>query len=157
MLPIDTQLEVYIPRYGRTTAVYILNLVDLFRYCILGISFFSSEKGHRTMVPRHIDRKNIYTNFRALYLGTKLRIHVSKCFPEIYYSCINRNTLGYKEYLFFLGWIRNRTNIPINPSDHNYIHTNILFIILFTHIVYNFAAHRFDLICTKFSRFCTNK
>ena len=115
------------------------------------------------MVPRHIDQKkiyilqNIHTNFRALYLGTELRIHVSKCFPEIYYSCINRNTLGYKEYLFFLGWIRNRTNIPINPSDHNYIHTNILFIILFTHIVYNFAAHLFDLICTKFSRFCTNK
>ena len=113
------------------------------------------------MVPRHIDRKNIHilqnihTNFRALYLGTELRIHVSKCFPKIYYSCINRNTLGYKEYLFFLGWIRNRTNIPINPSDHNYIHTNILFIILFTYIVYNFAAHRFDLICTKFSRFCT--
>ena len=154
MLPIDTQL------YGRTTAVYILNLVDLFRYCtqVYWELPFSVQK--KVIVPWYLAiqiEKNIYTNFRALYLGTVLRIHISKCFPEIYYSCINRNTLGYKEYLFFLGWIRNRTNIPINPSDHNYIHTNILFIILFTHIVYNFAAHRFDLICTKFSRFCTNK
>jgi len=62
----------------------------------------------------------------------------------------------HKEYLFFLRWISSRTDFSgKKSSDHNYIYTNILLIVYLQIFVQNFEVQRFDLIFTKFSRFCT--